>query len=113
MTALSLRASLQPCAGLVIAPLAWATMTQLGQILPPAQCRAGWPILALACLAGLLVSLGAGFLSWNSVGANRRASDFPVAHDFVGMLGALSGAGFAFVLALQGLSSIMLTGCER
>jgi len=117
MRAAFFRMNLQPCAGLVVAPLAWAANTQLSEMLPSVECRAGWPVLATVSLACVLASLGAALLSWSSIGrppsAARQWSAFPLTLDFVGMLGTLSGAGFAFVLALQGLSSLMLTGCER
>lgn len=113
----TVRSNLLPCAGLVVPPLLWAVSTQLGLILPYVEC--GTPlkpavILSFAAAAG---SLAAGLVSWRTrqpAGkADHGRAAYPLARPFVAMLGGLAGALFAFALALQGLSSLMLTGCER
>jgi len=117
MKAAFFQANLRPCIGLIVAPVIWAVNTQLGQMLPSVECRAGWPVLAATSAVGVLIALGAAFLSWNGpCGLQplaRQQSIFPTAFDFVAMLSTLSGVTFAFVLALQGFASLMLLACER
>jgi hypothetical protein len=58
------------------------------------------------------------YLSWLTVRRNPSegsldATLFSPTSGFLGLLGSLNGALFAFALLLQGLSSVVLTGCER
>jgi hypothetical protein len=95
-------------AGLAVGPLAWATNTQLAQILPYAECSLRLPVLAAASFVLVIASLGATWLSWHVAG--RQAGHTTI---FVAQLSALTGALFTFALILQGLSSLVLSGCER
>jgi hypothetical protein len=118
MNAASLKASLLPCAGLAIAPALWAVNTQLGQILPYADCRSGVKLDAWASLPFALLALAAGFVSWRYAGwrqseAARANAAYPATVSFIGWLGALNGALFAFALLLQGFASLAISGCQR
>jgi CDP-diglyceride synthetase len=111
------RSGLAPSAGLVVPPLLWAANTQAAQILPYAECGTIKITAATSFLAAAL-SLVMAYLSWLTV--RRDPSEGPVegtlvpaSPSFVGLLSALNGALFAFALLLQGLSSVVLTGCER
>jgi hypothetical protein len=112
-----LRSGLAPSAGLVVPPLLWAANTQAGQILPYVECGTLKITAATSFLAAAL-SLGVAYLSWATV--HRPPSEgslegalSPASSGFVGLLSGLNGALFAFALLLQGLSSMVLTGCER
>ncbi|MBV9076966.1 MAG: hypothetical protein JO048_05720 [Methylobacteriaceae bacterium] len=96
-------------AGLAVGPIAWALSTQVGLALPAQQCAgAGWPWGLVAALAGAALTAGAGLVSWRASGrAPSRAMSFWA------RVSALAAALFVFALILQGLSSWMLTGCER
>jgi hypothetical protein len=96
---------LLPMAGLVAGPAAWALNTQLGQILPYAECG-GWfrPSLVFS-VAAMMLSLAGAYLSWRTRGEGTVG--------FGGRLGALLGLLFAFALLLQGLSTLILSGCDR
>lgn len=112
------RAKVLPCAGLIVPPLLWAVNTQAGQILPYAECTASVKYAALLSFALALVALVSGHASWRTTQRNRsdaalRVSACPASFSFVGLLSGLSAAIFAFALVLQGLSSLILTGCER
>jgi hypothetical protein len=102
-------------AGLTIGPMAWAINTQLGQILPSLECSTRLPLLAGASTVLALLSMAAGYLSWH---CDLGESDARPGHgaetaSFIATLSALAGAFFAFPLLLQGMSSVVLTGCER
>ncbi len=113
-TATLLRSRILPCAGLVLPPALWAVNTELGQILPYVECDAPLKYAALTSLPAALLSLGAGLLSWRVTVRNRSdATPYPASYGFVGLLSGLMGATIAFALLLQGLSSLVLTGCER
>jgi hypothetical protein len=109
-----IRSNLQPCVGLVIPALLWAVNTEFGLVSPYFECGARLKLGAVASFAAVVVSIGAGALSWRAArnGANGQLAH-PASIDFVGRLGGLTAAIFAFGIALQGLSSMMLTGCER
>jgi hypothetical protein len=112
-----IQSSLSPSAGLVVPPLLWAANTQAGQILPYAECGSFKFTAATSFLAAAL-SLVMAYLSWLTVRRDPSEGSvevtlLPPASSFVGLLSALNGALFAFALLLQGLSSVVLTGCER
>ncbi|MDB5359507.1 MAG: hypothetical protein JWO51_804 [Rhodospirillales bacterium] len=112
----NLRANLVPCGGLLVPPLLWAVNTQLGQILPYVECTAHFALMGVLSFAGAVLSLAAGFWSWQAVPRNglpASGTGFPNSVGFLGALSGLNGLVFAFTLALQGASSLMLTGCER
>jgi hypothetical protein len=102
-------------AGLIFGPVAWALNTQLGQILPYVECGSRLPVLAVISFLLVLLSLAAACLSWfgNTEPVRRPWSNRARTDEFAKTLSALTGALFAFALALQGASSLVLTGCER
>jgi hypothetical protein len=102
-------------AGLTSGPVAWALNTQLGQILPYVECGSRLPLLAAISFLLALLSLAAACLSWlgNTEPVRRPSSSRAHTDEFAKTLSALTGALFAFALALQGASSLVLTGCER
>ena len=95
-------------AGLSIRGFVWAANTQLGEMLPYPECRTRIGLLALTSLVIGMIALGSALLSWRSGKPGDAAVDM-----FLSRLGALSGLLFAFVIALQGAASLVLTGCER
>ena len=103
--------------GIVLGPAAWAINTELGQILPYIECKGGLRVSAITSIVGVLLSLAGSFASWRvgehdgTIAADSR--EYAERIGFVGLLGVLCGLVFAFALALQGLSSLMLSGCER
>jgi hypothetical protein len=107
------RFALAVCAGLLVASSAWIINTQLGQILPYIDCQQQARYSAIASFAGVVASCLAGAISWR---ASNRASMFepmPVTLGFVGSISALAASVFAFALSMQGLASLVLSGCER
>jgi len=101
------RTALPAVAALVVAPLAWAVNTQLGLMLPYADCGGAlrWN---LVCSALLLPAVCvAGGVSWRA-----ESRDRPVLR-FVARVSGLLASIFGLALLLQGLAGIILIGCER
>ncbi|MBO1075507.1 hypothetical protein [Roseomonas marmotae] len=97
---------LLPWAGFLPGPVAWLVNTQLGQILPYAECGGGFRASILVSFLGAGLSLLGAFLSW-------RGAQPPGASRFVGGVGACFGLVIAFALLLQGAAAMVLSGCER
>jgi hypothetical protein len=96
--------------GLMSGPTAWAVSTQLNYAIVPWQCgNHAYPIpwiallLAFAALAGSIVSLHAWRTATGDEGAVTLAAG----------VGAAAGFLFTAVILLQGLASLIFTGCER
>jgi hypothetical protein len=100
-------------AGLLIAPLAWAIDTQLGEILPYLDCQYRARSSAIAAFSGMLLACLAAIMSWRATSRTRMATSLMATSGFLGALSALSGLIFAFALSLQGIASLVLSGCER
>jgi len=94
------------CAGLIAAPALWALSTQLGLILPYAECGSHFrPLLICAALTLLLV-LAAARLSWRAPWPGRTGR-------FTARMCALLALALGFAVLLQAVASALLTGCER
>jgi hypothetical protein len=95
-------------AGLLVGPVLWAVNMQASQILPYVDCGAPFRSgLALSALS-VMLTLGAGWVSWRGRGAPRRS-----AGRFMAIVGTLVALVFAFALALQAAAGAVLSGCER
>lgn len=92
--------------GRVCGPASWAATTQVGQILPYADCALGhrWTAIA-AVMASALALLAAG-VCWRNRSLSRPAW-------FVCAVGSLLALLLAFAMLLQATAGFMLTGCER
>jgi len=95
----------QRSAGFVLGPLAWTVNTELGQVLPHAEC--GAPIAAtgwISVTATALALVGA-HLSWRlsraRVSTEEHSIEGRASMRFLDQLGGLIGLSFAFALALQ------------
>lgn len=112
-----IRANLMPVAGLLVPALLWAANTEAGQILPYAECGS-LKYAATTSFAAAALTILAGWASWRTVRRNRSdatlgVTAYPKSFGFVGLLSGLASTLIAFALLLQGLSSLVLTGCER
>jgi hypothetical protein len=105
--------TLSVLAGLMIAPAIWAINMQLGQILSYVDCAQQSHRLAICSFAGSAVAASAGGLSWGWTRYERNWSSLTTTSRFVSLLGALSALIFAFALSMQGIASLVLSGCER
>jgi hypothetical protein len=106
-----LRASL--IAGLAIASAVWAINMQLGEILPYIDCAHQARFSALASFAGLAVACVAAVVSWRAMRRVQGVAPLTATSSFVGALSALSALIFMFALSMQGIASLVLSGCER
>ena len=100
-------------AGLLIAPSAWAIVMQLGEILPSFDCQHQLRSLAIIAFSGMLLACLAALVSWWSVIRVRTAGSFTATSIFLGSLSAASALIFVFALSMQGIASLVLSGCER
>ena len=92
--------------GLIVAPLLWSVNTQLGLILPYAECGSRTRPALIGSVLAVLLSLAAAAVSW------RSAWPGPTGRFWSGVC-ALFGVVLAFALLLQADAALMLTGCER
>jgi hypothetical protein len=99
-------------AGLWVAPLVWAVNMQLGQILPYVDCNSQLHTSAVVSLIGATIAALSGLASWRSA-RKSSAHEFGETASFAGMLSSLAALVFTFALVLQGIASMVLTGCER
>jgi hypothetical protein len=100
-------------AGLLIAPTVWAINMQLSEILPDIDCvrQSRWS--ASISFVGAAAAVLAGAISWRWADQARLAAPLTSTSRFVASLGALSALVFAFALSMQGIASMVLSGCER
>jgi hypothetical protein len=107
---MSTKPALLACSGLIIAPLVWALNTQLGEVLPYADCTRGVRFSFMASVLCILAACLSGWMSW------QAPSRQPIGESTLRFVARLSGplAGvFAFALLLQAIAGLVLTGCER
>jgi hypothetical protein len=100
-------------AGLLIAPTVWAINMQLSEILPDIDCvrQSRWS--ASISFVGAAAAVLGGAISWRWADQARLAAPLTSTSRFVASLGALSALVFAFALSMQGIASLVLSGCER
>jgi uncharacterized membrane protein YqjE len=113
MSAHNLTFRLSLIAGLALASAAWAVNTQLGEILPWLDCRHQARYSALASLAGLLLTGVSTIISWRAASRAQDTAPFTATSGFIGATSALSALVFAFAISMQGIASLVLSGCER
>lgn len=100
------RTVLLACAGLIAASACWAVSTQLGLILPYAECGSHFRPLLIVTALLTLATLGTSVVSWRAPWPGRIGQ-------FTAQLSALFAVVLAFAMVLQVLAASMLTGCER
>jgi hypothetical protein len=113
MTAHNVMLRFSLIAGLVIASAVWAINMQLGEILPYLDCQHQARLAALVSFTAMLLACVAAVISWRATIRVRRAEPLTTTAGFVGGLSALSALVFAFALSMQGIASLVLSGCER
>jgi len=95
-------------------PLAWAINTQLGEVLPYVECQSHLHYTTMASFVGVVLAGLTSILSWRSVnGRDFGSVEQATTLRFVGSVCGLAALLFAFALAIQGVASLVLTGCER
>jgi hypothetical protein len=113
MKVLKIQNALSVLAGLLIAPTAWAINMQLGQILPYTDCtqQSRWSaIISFIWVAAAILTAA---ISWHSAQHARIAAQLTATSKFIAWVSALSALIFAFALSMQGIASLVLSGCER
>jgi predicted DNA-binding transcriptional regulator AlpA len=105
--------TLSVLAGLLIASTVWAINMQLGQILPYTDCARQSRWSAIISLIGVAVAIFASAISWRWTKQGQIPAPLTATSRFVAWLSALSALIFAFALSMQGIASLVLSGCER
>lgn len=100
-------------AGLAVASAAWAVNMQLGEILPYVDCQHQARFSAAASFIALLLASVGAVVSWRATHRAERAGPLTAVSGFVGALSALAALVFIFALSMQGVASLVLSGCER
>ena len=100
-------------AGLLIAPTAWAINMQLGEILPYIDCRQQQRFSAIASFIALAAACFAAAISWGWARHARCTAPLTNKSGFSASISALAALVFGFALFLQGIASLVLSGCER
>jgi hypothetical protein len=108
--AMSARTGATACAGLIMAPAVWALNMQLGQVLPYAECGAGWRLSTMVSSLCMVIACLSGWVSWQA--GSRQPMQGATLYFMARLSGLLAGV-FAFALLLQAIAGIVLTGCER
>jgi hypothetical protein len=68
---------------------------------------------AIVSFVGVAAAVFAAALSWRSADRARIAAALTATSSFLAWLGALSALIFVFALSMQGIASLVLSGCER
>jgi hypothetical protein len=100
------------CLGLLVASAVWVLNTELGQILPYVDCERQARFSAVVSFAGVVAAALAGSISWRAASRARTCGQ-QATLEFTGSVSALCALVFAFALSMQGIASMVLTGCER
>jgi len=101
-------------AGPIAAPLAWFATLEAGYALAPWACATGrLGALHVVDLAGLLLVLAAGALSWRAWAREPRAASVPpdTTRRFLAGTGVLASALFALVLVATEVGALVLGTC--
>ena len=97
---------LTACAGLIVAPLAWAVASELGLILPDAECATHVRPLLIATVLLTVLAGASGLVSWRAAWPGHTGR-------FASRLFALLAASMSYALILDIVFGVALTGCER
>ena len=113
MTARKIQSALSILAGLLIASTVWAINMQLGQILPYADCARQSHWSAAISFLGVVAAVLTAAISWRWSEQARVAAPLTATSRFLAWISALSALLFAFAMLMQGIASLVLSGCER
>jgi hypothetical protein len=113
MSARKIQNRLSVLAGLSIASTTWAINMQLGQMLPYTDCAQQSDWAATISFIGVAAAVITGVISWHSTRPARIAAQLTATSRFIAWVSALSALIFAFAMSMQGIASLVLSGCER
>jgi hypothetical protein len=113
MSAHKIQNTLSVAAGLSIASTAWAINMQMGQIMPYTDCAQQSRWSAIISFIGVAVAVITGAISWCSTRPTGNVAPLTTTSRFIAWVSALSALIFAFALSMQGIASLVLSGCER
>ena len=107
-----------PLIGLLVGASAWAISTQLGYSLVARNCdlAAGVvPIIAAICLAMAIIGGALSLPAWSAADEQpfRRWRAMLVLDDSSPSISVLAALVFALAILLQGVASLIVSGCQR
>jgi hypothetical protein len=103
------RRSLLPWAGVLGGATGWFVSQQSGSSMVFAHCADDRGLgVGLLGLLGIALAIGGGLLSYRSWRAEHEAES---GRQFVGLLGMLIAALFAFPIAMQTVAAFLVPGC--
>ncbi|MBY5359930.1 hypothetical protein HFO97_08105 [Rhizobium leguminosarum] len=93
---------------MTLSPAAWAVSTEVGQMLPSADCDMGTGWIIFATFLSAALAMAGVLISWRShVSAVSRSARF------ISKVSVLFGITFAFALILQGAAALLLNPCAH
>lgn len=95
--------------GILGPPIVWLFQFEINFAIVPWTCAnaSAW-MIHLVTLLALALAAGAGVIGWRA----RAAEGVPDYAKFMGVGGAILGAGFSLMILAQGLTSVVLGPCE-
>ncbi|MEZ2126181.1 MULTISPECIES: hypothetical protein [unclassified Sinorhizobium] len=93
--------------GLFVAPAIWAINTQLGLMLPYADCGSATYGSIISTFTAFLMAAASASISFRGHAHASRTSLF------IMRLSVLVGLAFAFALILQGAATLLISPCEH
>ena len=107
-----------PWAGLAVGPAAWGLNTQLNYSLAPWSCGHSFNVIAPISAVLAIAAVAGAFVSWRAwmtipAQASIEAPESAQPHRFLAGIGLGLCALFGVVIAMQGLASLILSGCAR
>lgn len=113
MSVRKIQSALSILVGSLVASTVWAINMQLGQILPYADCTRQSHWSAIVSFIGVGAAVLTGAISWRWAEQARINAPLTDTSRFVAWISALSALLFAFAMLMQGIASLVLSGCER
>jgi hypothetical protein len=105
-----------PLIGLIVGASAWALSTQLGYSLVSRNCdlAAGVaPFIAAVCLAIAIIGGALSLPAWPADEHFRAGGGDARPRRFFALISVLAALVFALAILLQGVASLIVSGCQR
>jgi hypothetical protein len=107
-----------PLIGLLVGAGAWAISTQLNYSLVSISCESAAGVVPLIATICLVMAIAGGALSlppWPALGelAGQNGGADPRPRRFFSIISILAVFVFALAILLQGVASLIVSGCQR
>jgi hypothetical protein len=107
-----------PLIGLLVGAGAWAISTQLGYSLVSRNCESATgvlPLIAAICLVMVITGAALSLPAWSALGGQAVQDGGGDARPrrFFAVISVLAALVFALAILLQGVASLIVSGCQR